>query len=158
MWLYYAFTAVALLFTHLLHHPTASDATLHLALISDIHDICADLARTSPAAARIRDITKQMDTVGFKLIKMESKKRALDRDDDAAEGRERDKRGRTELETTVDNGDPATREEQSQNVVGEAAMRDDNFVSHEELLDLPTDFNWEEWESWLQETSGHFSG
>lgn len=152
MWLYYAFTAVAVLFSHLLRRPLGPDAAFHLALISDIHEICSNFAAVSPAAMRIHDITKTMDIVGFKLIKSASKKRALERDDNG-EGRE--KRGRTEFETTHD-GSFAMAEE-PQTSAGNTTVLDD-LVSNEGLLELPADFNWEDWETWFQDTSSYFSG
>ena len=100
---------------------------------------------------RIHDITKNMDIVGFKLIKSASKKRARERDSEA-EGFE--KRGRTEPETTQE-GSFAMAEE-PQTSAGDTVAFDD-LVSHESLLELPADFNWEDWEAWLQETSGYFN-
>lgn len=152
MWLYYAFTAVAVLFSHLLRQPLGPDATFHLALISDIHEICANFAAVSPAAMRIHDITKTMDIIGFKLIKSVSKKRALERGDNG-EGRE--KRGRTEFETTHD-GSFALAEELLK-PAGNSTVFDD-LASHEGLPQLPTDFNWEDWETWFHDTSHYFSG
>jgi hypothetical protein len=150
MWLYYAFTAVALLFSHLLRRPLGPDAGLHLALISDIHGICANFAGASSAAMRIKIITKDMDSLGFKLIKSASKKRALESSD---KGEEREKRSRI-AETTRD-GSLATAEGPQTSAENSAGLED--IALPEGLLEPPADFIWEDWEAWFQEASSHFS-
>jgi len=47
MWLYYAFTSAVGLFISVLADPLHKDATLHLAFISDVENICSQLAKHS---------------------------------------------------------------------------------------------------------------
>jgi hypothetical protein len=58
MWLYYAFTSAVGLFISVLADPLHKDATLHLAFISDVENICSQLAKHSPGASRVMKVTR----------------------------------------------------------------------------------------------------
>ncbi len=160
MWLYYAFTAVALLFSHLLRRPLGPDAAFHLALIADVHGICANFASASPAAMRIKIIAEDMDSLGFKLIKSASKKRALE-SGDPGEG-EREKRSRILHlpETTHEGGLAAAAAAAAAEGLQSSALDSAGFEDMalpEGLLEPPADFIWEDWEAWFHDASSQFN-
>ncbi|KAK4555586.1 hypothetical protein LTR86_007339 [Recurvomyces mirabilis] len=151
MWLYYAFTAATYLFLHVVRRPLSSEATLHLALVSDVHEICTSFAPASPAARRIQLITESMDRVGFKLIKTASKKRALEHTDQQAQN---EKRYRVDGDTRMGAGSSTVEPLQSST---EAEHLLDDFGGVDELPALPTDFTWEDWETWFRDSSTDFN-
>jgi hypothetical protein len=154
MWLYYAFTAVAVLFSHTVRCPEGSDAVFHLALISDIHSICAEYSGVSAAARRIQKLTGEMERVGFEMVKRVSKKRAREGGDG---DRSVEKRGRIEEPTITDeSGSSAAKETQQTSTEGIAPVED--FVLLEGLQEPPTNFVWEDWEVWFQQTAVDFDG
>lgn len=91
-----------------------------------------------------------MDDLGFKLIKALSKKRAAEGDGGSANSA---KRTRAENAFT-ESGHPAGGFEPllvASNVVGSG----DDFGFADSVPELPTNFGWEDWETWF-DTSADF--
>jgi hypothetical protein len=69
MWLYYAFTSAVGLFISVLADPLHKDATLHLAFISDVENICSQLAKHSPGASRVMKVTREKPVRNCREVK-----------------------------------------------------------------------------------------
>jgi hypothetical protein len=69
MWLYYASSSAVVLFLDVIHNPLHPEATLNLALISDLEKLCTPLSSFSPGAKRVMDVSREMNKVAFDVIK-----------------------------------------------------------------------------------------
>jgi hypothetical protein len=144
MWVYYAFTATAVLFSAVVRQPLGSNATFYLALIFDIHGICVHLGPFSPAAHRIGVITQRMDDVGFKLIKSLSKKRAAEGD-----GKDGDSLKKSRAESVYAGSSRSVADSELLPEIREAPSGDDFGLTNVVVLEPPTNFVWEDWETWF---------
>lgn len=68
MWLYHAFSSAVVLFLDLIQNPLHPEATLNLALISDLENLCTPLSSFSPGAKHVIDVSREMNKVAFDII------------------------------------------------------------------------------------------
>ncbi|PMD12497.1 hypothetical protein NA56DRAFT_695501 [Hyaloscypha hepaticicola] len=136
MWLYYAFTSAVGLFISVLADPLHKDATLHLAFISDVENICSQLAKHSPGASRVMKVTREMGKVGFQIMKSSAKRKA-------GEELQRSKGKSVRVEDSSEEGN---KEHVYESVVDSSAQ-----IGFEEdpWLTLPVDFSWDHWDQYL---------
>jgi hypothetical protein len=137
MWLYYAFTSAVGLFISVLADPLHKDATLHLAFISDIENICKQLAEHSPGASRVMEVTREMGKVGFQIMKSSAKRKA-------SEELQRSKGKSVRVENSREKSD---KEHVSEPVVDSSAQV--GFEEEDPWSALPVDFSWDHWDQYL---------
>ena len=137
MWLYYAFTSAVGLFISVLADPLHKDATLHLALISDVENICSQLANHSPGARRVMEVTREMEKVGFQIIKSSAKRKAS----------EELHRSRGKSVRVEGSSDESNKEHVSESAVDSTTP--EGFGEDDPLLAMPVDFSWDHWDQYL---------
>jgi hypothetical protein len=76
MWLYYASSSAVVLFLDVIHNPPHPEATLNLALISDLEKLCTPLSSFSPGAKRVMDVSREMSKVAFDVTNARAKRKA----------------------------------------------------------------------------------
>ena len=138
MWLYYAFTSAVGLFISVLSDPLHKDATLHLAFISDVENICSQLAKHSPGASRVMKVTREMEKVGFQIMKSSAKRKA-------SEELHKSKGKSVRVE--------GPNEESNEEHVLESAVDSTTEVGYGEedpWSAMPVDFSWDHWDQYLE--------
>ena len=151
MWLYYAFTSVVVLFLCVIHNPLHVDATLNLALISDMEKVCAKLALQSSGARRVRDVTREMGNAALEVIKLRAKKRAARAEEERGVLEQpRQKRSRIiQEEASISLGEDNSTFSDFQN---SRHIHDEPDSEEQTHRSIPSKFSWEEWDSWLHES------
>ncbi len=142
MWLYYGFSSAVVLFLDVIHNPLHPEATLNLALISDLEFLCANLSSFSSGAKRVMEISKEMNKVAFDVIKAKAKRKAQDESVEQSRLKQRrvnEPEGSNGGETSVDAGS-----------AGGGAQGASNEYTWERF---PENFSWDEWDQWLNEAA-----
>lgn len=136
MWLYYAFTSAVGLFISVLADPLQKDAALHLAFISDVENICSQLAKHSPGASRVMKVTREMGKVGFQIMKSSAKRKASE-ELQISKGKS----------ARVEDSSGESNKEHAHGSAGDSSEQ----VGFEEdpWLTLPVDFSWDHWDQYL---------
>ena len=148
MWLYYTFSAAVVLFLDVIHNPLSTDATLNLALISDLENLCSTLAQASPGARRVMEVSREMNNAAFEVMKAKAKRKAQDDldDENAARGRVRQRRVKAPDVIAAETGSNE----------GNAGPGSSGPLSAREggqlLNAFPATFSWDDWDQWLNET------
>ncbi len=146
MWLYYAFSGAVVLFLGVIHNPLHPEATLNLALISDLENLCTPLSSFSPGAKRVMDVSREMNNVAFDVIKARAKRKAQDGLDDVSAANNRSKQRRTEdPQITMQGGygaGPSIEAVEGQSRSGGIDARGDDHPFNP----IPANFSWDDWD------------
>lgn len=149
MWLYYAFSAAVVLFLDVIQSPLSKDATLNLALISDLENLCSALAQVSPGAKRVMEVSREMNKAAFEVMKARAKRRAQDDldDDNSAQSRFKQRRTKEQELATQEEG-VASGAHAGSSRAGPAERQD-----AQPLNAFPANFSWDDWDQWLNEAA-----
>jgi hypothetical protein len=88
--------ASVVLFLDVIHNPLHLEATLNLALISDLEKLCTPLSSFSPGAKRVIDVSREMNKVAFDVTNARAKRKAQNDLGNVSAGYNRLKQRRTE--------------------------------------------------------------
>lgn len=140
-----------MLFLDVIHYPLHTEATLNLALISNLENLCTPLSAFSPGAKRVVDVSREMDKVIFEIIKSRAKRKARDDPDGVTSAQGRFKQRRTQdPETSLHAGEGVPRAK-----AGEGEARTGGRARGDEhpFNAFPTNFSWDDWDQWLNEAA-----
>ena len=153
MWLYYAFSSAVVLFLDVIHNPLHSEATLNLALISDLENLCTPLSSFSPGAKRVMEVSREMNKVAFDIIKARAKRKAQDDLENISAGQDRLKQRRTEdIQSSMQMNHSVG---PGIEVGGGHSPSDGVYLRGDDhpFNVFPTNFSWDEWDQWLSDTA-----
>lgn len=153
MWLYYASSSAVVLFLDVIHNPPHPEATLNLALISDLEKLCTTLSSFSPGAKRVMDVSRGMNNVAFDVTNARAKRKAQNDLGNVSAGYNRLKQRRTE--------DPQSSTQGAESIgpsikAGEGPSRSSGVHARGEdhpLNPFPANFSWDDWDQWLKDAA-----
>lgn len=148
MWLYYTFSAAVVLFLDVIQNPLSNDATLNLALISDLENLCSTLAQVSPGAKRVMEVSREMNKAAFEVMKARAKRRAQDDLDDGNSVQSRFKQIRTKEPGGAAQEGIASGANAGFSRAGAAGRQEAHPLNA-----FPVNFSWDEWDQWLNENA-----
>jgi hypothetical protein len=142
-----------MLFLDMIHNPLRSEATLNLALISDLENICTPLSPFSQGAKHVMNVCREMNKVAFDVIKARAKRKAQDDLENVNVRQSRLKQRRTEdplgsIQGGQGDGPGIEAGESNARSGGVHARGDDH-----PFLPIPANFSWDDWDQWLNDTA-----